>query len=576
MAEVPIKPIAEGQTRGGTTFQSVRASAEDFGAAEGRALSGLGKTLQAEGERQFAEAKQLQDRQEALSRLKRGDKLSSDLFNITTKAATERDLSDPAVVSAIGQELKARVDQDNVEALAEGLSEKGIFLQQMKAQSSLDAARDTIAIQSGQAVTALTETAKSKAINNLSAAATQEPSTSKILGLMDSGVAASLNDLAGILGKGAEVDFVLKAQAAIAQSGINELLSVGTPEAMEQVFDLLENDKIKETMSPAARTKMLNRRSTIGSPPVVLSNEDIVRTFGVTIEQAKLVNIQRDKDGTHSLVFKLAGPDQREKLSTQLQAQGYEKDLADNVASGITKIVAIPQTGETLLIDQINQSTVIIPKTTQARPAPGPERETKEPGLYQEVRDNPLPVIGIGGGLAQFFVGVIGQVTPVPEALKKIVEVRQGILNANNVLIKAFSLNKRFPTELSKIILTKTGIELKLLNSDTALLISMKRMAKDLKGFIEDEQAIVDEGVAGLDRRESALQAIADMERLLKVLGVPEDAAPGTLENPPLQVFTVEQRNALAVGASYVDGCGIPRTRSKTDAKKGIRYKCLK
>jgi hypothetical protein len=86
----------------------------------------------------------------------------------------------------------------------------------------------------------------------------------------------------------------------------------------------------------------------------------------------------------------------------------------------------------------------------------------------------------------------------------------------------------------------------------------------------------VDEGVAGLDRRESALQAIADMERLLKVLGVPEDAAPGTLENPPLQVFTVEQRNALAVGASYVDGCGIPRTRSKTDAKKGIRYKCLK
>jgi hypothetical protein len=39
---------------------------------------------------------------------------------------------------------------------------------------------------------------------------------------------------------------------------------------------------------------------------------------------------------------------------------------------------------------------------------------------------------------------------------------------------------------LSKIILTKTGIELKLLNSDTALLISMKRMAKDLKGFIED------------------------------------------------------------------------------------------
>ena len=51
MPRAPTKTIAEGQTRGSATFQRVRASADDFGAAEGRALAGAGAALQVEGDR---------------------------------------------------------------------------------------------------------------------------------------------------------------------------------------------------------------------------------------------------------------------------------------------------------------------------------------------------------------------------------------------------------------------------------------------------------------------------------------------------------------------------------------------
>ena len=70
MARVPTKAIAEGQTRGGVTFQGVRASAEDFGAAEGRALSGVGKALQVEGERIAQATDRIARGEEALDRVR--------------------------------------------------------------------------------------------------------------------------------------------------------------------------------------------------------------------------------------------------------------------------------------------------------------------------------------------------------------------------------------------------------------------------------------------------------------------------------------------------------------------------
>ena len=129
MVKVPTRPIAEGQVSGGATFQSVSSSPDDFGAVGGRALQGLGKTLEVEGERIFAAADRIERGEEALDRVRLLRTANEEIQKaINTEAETGSNFETKDSVTAIRQQIAQTLAQ--IQGQHKGRPESQLVLEQ--------------------------------------------------------------------------------------------------------------------------------------------------------------------------------------------------------------------------------------------------------------------------------------------------------------------------------------------------------------------------------------------------------------------------------------------------------------
>ena len=557
MARVPTAPAAQGQTRGGTTFQNVGASAEDFGAAEGRALSGAGKAVQVEGERQFAAQEKVRLRRDTLDRLKRKEGLNAELFNLFDKTSKEQDITDPAVLVQFGTEAKELTARSNAALQEGGTTPENAELFAIDSQSILAQFRDQMARQSVAAVEAQVAVRSKAVVSDLSAAAGDTPE--QALALMTDGVAAKVGELAGSLRVDQEEVLIRDAQKAIAQSAVNTYFSRGDAVSLRLGMELLDDPTVKVVVSDAERRTFLNRASTIGDPLEVVPQNEVAGFLGIPEEDAKGIVVTRDNNSISIILKPTKDQTIRKKKIEALVAQNQTLDRATNLVDGNIEFVVIEKSGEVVEINRISGEVIVrkkaIPQDAQASPV------NETPGLYQKVLDTPTS--GLGPAVLEVMVDILGQIPGVslPDIAKESVAVRQDLLTARNTMIQAFSLNTRYPAALVKLIISDTNMEVSVFKSDRALLIRMVSVAKGLRRKIAREQKIVDNPNQGIERREAAATAVADMSNFLDELRVPEDADPTAPEDPPVHIINDTQWKALAPGTPFIGPDGVRRTK---------------
>lgn len=101
---------------------NVQASADDFGAAQGRVMEQAGNVAIEINERQIEAARRLQAREETIKVMREIDKFNNEAFNELNRAQTEEDIVDPAVSTGFNQRIRENMQNilNNYQGSPEG------------------------------------------------------------------------------------------------------------------------------------------------------------------------------------------------------------------------------------------------------------------------------------------------------------------------------------------------------------------------------------------------------------------------------------------------------------------------
>ncbi len=561
MPRVPTSPVS-GQPIGGgpTVFQNVRgATAESFGAIEGRDLQVAGQQLGAAAESLLQGEVRVQNRRDSLDRLKRKDALSEQLFDLATKTSTEQDITDPNILRGAGQEFKGVANQALQEHIATGASEDSVARFAEQALGEVARYRDDLARKSVQAVAALVKTAEDRVLSE--ATALVEGNPSRALEVMaDLSYQADLNGMHGV---GQAAAFAARYQNEVARTAINEFMGQGK---VTEAMALMENPKVRAVISPAQRRAITTRQSKITKAPRQLSPLEISEELNMTLEQAAGYAVQEDDTGLEILLRPTAKGRNREEAVQAYIAMGIDEKRANDLAAGDIQIIISNKDGR--VYETNKRAGTVTLKTPLADGVARPKLSAKaalrqSQGIYQRVKNTPTS--GLLPGMMEAWINTIGQIPgTIPEFAEESLKVRSGILTATNSLVQAFAINKRYPVGLIKLIKEELSIEPSIWRSDKALLIRMEEQAAFLRKKVIDERKIAADPTAPSGRVAAAKSAIFDIEAYLDLLQVPEGADSSQAEEAIPQIGTREQRDALPPGSPYIDATGQRRrTRAK-------------
>jgi hypothetical protein len=263
-------------------------------------------------------------------------------------------------------------------------------------------------------------------------------------------------------------------------------------------------------------------------------------------------------------------PARETKIQDIMDTFGVDRRTAVGIESGVLRPIADPVTGQTRLIDLTNNT---FRETTPAAPAPpapaplvtGPRANITPPPAAEPAPAAPAPApapapaaeappapnqtlyalaqrpltTGLTPAALQYGQNVLGQfganiIDP------ELTERRQTFSNTQGDLIRALSINPRYPVDEMKRIREEINIEPRAFTDPQSLLARMRSVGKSLRTRLADEERAGADPSLPVDDRRAALRAAEDIRNFLAKLGAPEDqsstAAPAA---PP------PRRNAL-------------------------------
>lgn len=195
--------------------------------------------------------------------------------------------------------------------------------------------------------------------------------------------------------------------------------------------------------------------------------------------------------------------------------KGWKRVIRDEV-NGQTYIVDLPSGQQTALAGEAGAA---LPEATEEAT---PETPTMTP-LWDQARDVSGVVPSIMAGLS----GPVSQVFGEEGAATGVIASRQNFTNAKNDLIRALSINPRYPVGEIKRLEKEINIEPNAWDSDTTLRTKMKSVDAYLRNRIANEQrAAADTSLPVQSRRDAAASA-TQIANFLSVLGVPQGTQDG-------------------------------------------------
>jgi hypothetical protein len=261
------------------------------------------------------------------------------------------------------------------------------------------------------------------------------------------------------------------------------------------------------------------------------------------------------------------------KIQDIMDTFGVDRRTAVGIESGVLRPIADPVTGQTRLIDLTSNTfreTTPAPAAPAApappAPAPlvtGPRANITPPHAAEPAPAAPAPApaaaappatapsqtlyqlaqrpltTGLTPAALQYGQNVLGQfganiIDP------ELTERRQTFSNTQGDLIRALSINPRYPVDEMKRIREEINIEPRAFTDPQSLLARMRSVGKSLRTRLADEERAGADPSLPVDDRRAALRAAEDIRNFLAKLGAPEDQSPTAAPAAP-----PPRRNAL-------------------------------
>jgi hypothetical protein len=217
---------------------------------------------------------------------------------------------------------------------------------------------------------------------------------------------------------------------------------------------------------------------------------------------------------------------------------GLSPQDATALVRGWKRITRNEVTGQSFIVDlatgqqtELTSAPAAPQPATPAAPA-APQRPELVP-LWEQTEG----VSGFLPGVKAALSGPASQVLGPGAAATGTIGARQNFTNAKNDLIRALSINPKFPATEIKRLDKEINIEPNAWDSDTTLRTKIIAVDQYLRNRLINEQQAARDTSLPAESRKAAASAAQHIENFLSVLGVPADAsvdgrpAPGHVED---------------------------------------------
>ena len=236
---------------------------------------------------------------------------------------------------------------------------------------------------------------------------------------------------------------------------------------------------------------------------------------------ARLLTPPQDKEGKETSF--------QEKLrETKSAYPGISEEHARRIALGTHKLYTDPYTGNTILIDVgTGQQLPVKMIDRQGTTSPEPTPEPKQEKTIWDMIDLATGPWSAGRAAAGTVTGMVGGPTA-----QKTDYARQFLRGAQNDLIRALSINPRFPVGEINRLQKEIDLSPKIFDNPDKMKSRAKAIDNYLKRRLEKETRVSQNENAPMNDRKAAASAASDIENFLKLLGVPASGpTAGTIEN---------------------------------------------
>jgi len=217
-----------------------------------------------------------------------------------------------------------------------------------------------------------------------------------------------------------------------------------------------------------------------------------------------------------------------------LRQSGVDMDMAQGIASGRYATSRDPITGTAQIVDKATGQVVGRPQPAgagagppvvpPAPPAPAVAPPPVPAGLYGKAGETTGAVSAakdLSTSTLGQLPGAVGEFFSFPETVKD----RQVLTAASGALVRALSVNSRYPVGEMQRIRDEVGLNPSVLESKTGAQAKMEGIHSYLTTLKKSELAAAQDPALPADRRQDALEKLQAIDSFLGIMGVPEDGA---------------------------------------------------
>ena len=223
-------------------------------------------------------------------------------------------------------------------------------------------------------------------------------------------------------------------------------------------------------------------------------------------------------------------PDKPTSFEEKMQAilgayPGMDRNTATRIAAGTVRVITDPYTGNVALVD-VGTGEQLPMGMRGAKPTQPTPKEGQPEATIWDMAD--LATGPWSAGLAG--LGTVSGMVGLPTA-EKTDYARQFIRSAQNDLIRALSINPRFPVGEIKRLQEEINISPKIVDNPEKMKTRARAVDNYLRRRLEKELRTSSDVNVPMNDRKAASSAAKDIESFLGLLGVPQGPNPGNVED---------------------------------------------
>lgn len=223
-----------------------------------------------------------------------------------------------------------------------------------------------------------------------------------------------------------------------------------------------------------------------------------------------------------------------QEIEDMQRTYGISRQQATGLADGTTRLSTNPVTGEAMLVDMVTGKGQPVEMPDEVRNemaliglAPEEGASEEDINLYEMARTT----TGLMPALQSNLQKITGQID-WDVASDQLLQNLQTFQLAQNQVIRALSINPRFPVAEMERIRKEINIEPSALKDATTLQNQIVSVDQYMKQRLQEEQSAAADTMLPREDRRAALSAAKNIASFLRILGVPEQAQ-GTAATEP-------------------------------------------